>query len=212
VKFPLTRDEKKPRIPEVNLKELKKDIVFTEHLKGYTFTFHSTWGLFSPKRIDQGTKLLIRHLDVKTDDDCLDLGCGYGAIGCVMARCASRGTTLFIDKDFTAIEYAQKNVEINGLDNCVVKLSNGLSNVEKKDFDIIAANLPSNVGKELLTILLLESKKRLARGGRLYVVTVTGLRKFIKRNLLTIFGTYEKLKQGQNHTVASAVKKKVKSI
>ena len=132
----------------------------------------------------------------------------YGVIGCVMAKCANRGITTFIDKDFIAIEFAQKNTKINGIENSVIKLSNGLSKVEKNDFNIIATNLPSNVGKELLTILLSESKKKLVKNGKLYVVTVSGLRKFIQKNLLSIFGNYEKLKQGRNHTVACAVKKK----
>ena len=192
----------------MNIKNLKKDIVFRENLKGFDFVFHSTWGLFSPRKVDLGTKLLIQYLEIKPDDDCLDLGCGYGVIGCVMAKCANRGITTFIDKDFIAIEFAQKNTKINGIENCVIKLSNGLSKVEKKDFNIIASNLPSNVGKELLTILLSESKKKLVKNGKLYVVTVSGLRKFIQKNLLSIFGNYEKLKQGRNHTVACAVKKK----
>ena len=45
-------------------------------------------------------------------------------------------------------------VEANGLDNCLVYASNAFSNVTESGFDNIAANLPANVGAEMLTIIL----------------------------------------------------------
>ena len=46
------------------LEKLKQDIVFEEKLRGHTLTFHSTWGLFNPRRVDEGSRLLIDHLQV----------------------------------------------------------------------------------------------------------------------------------------------------
>ena len=43
--------------------ELKQDIVFEARLRGHDLTFHSTWGLFSPRGIDDGSRLLIRHVE-----------------------------------------------------------------------------------------------------------------------------------------------------
>ena len=43
-------------------------------------------------------------------------------------------------------------------------------------------------------------------GGQFYIVTVNGLRKFMKRHFEDIFGNYKKLKQGPNYTVAVATK------
>jgi 16S rRNA (guanine1207-N2)-methyltransferase len=40
--------------------------------------------------------------------------------------------------------------------------------------------------------------------GRLYVVTITGLRRFIEKGFKEVFGNYEKLKQGRDYTVALA--------
>ena len=64
-----------------DISRLGEDIVFKEDLRGRVFTFHSTWGLFNPKRIDPGTRLLIDHIKAGSADRCLDLGCGYGPIG-----------------------------------------------------------------------------------------------------------------------------------
>ena len=189
------------------MKDLKKDIVFHQTLRNTEFAFHTTWGLFSPKKIDAGTHLLIRTMEIQETDDCLDLGCGYGAIGIVMAKYALKGTVHLVDKDYVAIEYAQKNMAINGLLNCTVLLSNGFSEIRKKKFTVIAANLPANVGKEMLTILLSDARSHLFAGGRLYLVTISGLKHFIKRNLLSIFGNYKKLKQSGSYTVSYAEKK-----
>ena len=186
------------------LERLREDIVFSAYLRGRLYTFHSTWGLFSPREVDEGTRLLLEHLEVGSHDDCLDLGCGYGPLGIALAGCAPGGRTLMVDKDFVAIDYARKNIARNRLDNCEAALSNGFDQIGARRFDLIASNLPAKVGREQLLILLHDALAHLKPGGRIYVVTITGLRRFIERNLLEVFGNYDKLKQGQRYTVAKA--------
>ena len=182
-----------------------REVEFRTELRGMPLTFSATWGLFSPKAIDAGTQLLIEHLDIQENDTCLDLGCGYGAIGITLAKCVQTATVYMADKDFVAVDYARKNVQQNRLQNCHVLLSNGFSHLPDIQFDLIASNLPANVGKELLQIFLTDAKQHLKPGGRLYVVTISGLRAFIKRNFLGIFGNYRKIKQRHTHTVAMAI-------
>lgn len=109
-----------------------------------------------------------------------------------------------VDKDFVAIEYTERNVRKNHLSNCHVLLSNGFSHIPEMKFDVIASNLPANVGKEMFHILLSDARRYLKKGGKLYVVTISGLREFIKRNFISVFGNYEKIKQQKTHTVARA--------
>ena len=181
-----------------------REVEFRTELRGMPLTFSATWGLFSPKAIDAGTQLLIEHLAIQENDTCLDLGCGYGAIGITLAKCVQTATVYMVDKDFVAVDYARKNVQQNQLQNCHVLLSNGFSHLPDIQFDLIASNLPANVGKELLQIFLTDAKQHLKPDGRLYVVTISGLRAFIKRNFLSIFGNYQKVKQRHTHTVAMA--------
>ncbi len=181
-----------------------REIEFRTELRSVPLTFSATWGLFSPKAIDAGTQLLIEHLDIQENDTCLDLGCGYGAIGITLAKCVQTATVYMVDKDFVAVDYAHKNVQQNRLQNCHVLLSNGFSHLPDIQFDLITSNLPANVGKELLQIFLTDAKQHLKPDGRLYVVTISGLRAFIKRNFLRIFGNYQKVKQRHTHTVAMA--------
>ena len=183
---------------------LRRDIEFSAELPGGHYRFATTWGLFSPRAIDDGSKLLLRHLEVAPDADGLDLGCGYGVLGVVLARLAPGGHTTLVDKDFVAVDYARRNAALNGLANTEALLSNGFDAVRERRFDVIVANLPAKVGKELLTIYLHDALTTLRPGGALWMVTVTGLRRFIERSCKEVFGDYDKVKQGKNYTVAVA--------
>ena len=189
------------------LDSLREDIVFTAELCGRPLTFHSTWGLFSPRAVDEGTRLLLQHVEVNAGDDCLDLGCGYGPIGLTLAALAPEGNTMMVDKDFVAVDFSNRNARLNGIKNANALLSNGFDQIDAtKGFDLIASNIPAKVGKEMLSLYLHDARARLRPGGRIYIVTINGLRQFMKRNLSEVFGNYDKLKQGAHYTVAAAIK------
>ncbi len=189
------------------LDKLRRDLVIDANLAGERLELHSTWGIFSPREIDEGTQLLVERLEINPADDCFDLGCGYGPIGLTMARKAPQGQTLMVDKDFMAVEYANANARRNRLGNARAMLSNGFDHVDPAlRFDVIASNIPAKVGKEMLSLILHDAHRRLKPGGKLYVVTINGLRQYMKRNLNEVFGNYDKLKQGRAYTVALARK------
>jgi 16S rRNA G1207 methylase RsmC len=72
---------------------------------------------------------------------------------------------------------------------------------------VVVSNLPAKSGRELFDIIIYDAKERLRSGGKFYVVTISGLKEFVKKNFKEAFGNYEKVKQGRNYTVALAVKK-----
>jgi len=194
-------------LPSVaELAKLRCDNVFNATLRQQPLTFHTTWGLFSPREIDAGSRLLLEHVVVDEGTNSLDVGCGYGALGLTLAAMSPKGTATLIDKDFVAIEYCRRNAATNNLENTEIFLSNGLNQVEQDGFDLVVTNLPAKSGKELYTLMFCDSYARLRPGGRFYIVTINGLRQFVKRNFFEIFGNYKKLKQGPVYTVAMAVK------
>jgi 16S rRNA G1207 methylase RsmC len=200
-------EDRSKMLTKAQLEKLREDIVFTAEICGHPLVFHSTWGLFSPREIDEGTRLLLKQVRVSPADDCLDLGCGYGPIGLTLAVLAPQGRTLMVDKDFVAVDYANRNAAHNGIRNARAQLSNGFDQIDRSlRFDLIASNIPAKVGKEMLALYLHDARDRLRPGGRLYVVTINGLRQFMKRNLTGVFGNYDKLKQGAHYTVAAAEK------
>ncbi|WFE69745.1 methyltransferase [Thiomicrospira sp. R3] len=189
------------------IEELKKDLSFETQLMGKTLKFNTTWGIFSPREIDSGTDLLLRHLTIKPNEVALDIGCGYGPIGLAIAANAPDGEIHMVDKDFVAVDYANKNAQLNQLNHAKAYLSNGLSNVPKNiEFTTVISNIPAKVGKEMLSIMLHDIHAQLAPGGQLVVVTINGLRDYMKRNFNEVFGNYEKVKQGKDYTISRCIK------
>ncbi len=135
-------------------KRIRESLWIDDDLQGEPLKFETTFGVFSPKEIDQGTKLLLKYLDVEKEFDCLDLGCGYGPVGIWMAKKATDGTTTMLDKDFVAVDYANRNIEHNKLNNAKAILSNGFSALSEQKFNLIVSNIPAKVGNEMLYLFL----------------------------------------------------------
>ena len=190
-----------------SIAELKKDIKFETVLKEMPLKFNSTWGIFSPREIDAGTLLFLKHLKLTDNEVALDIGCGYGPIGLCIASYSKNSVVHMVDKDFVAVDYANKNAQINNLENAKAYLSNGLSAVPKgTKFTTIVSNIPAKVGKEMLSILLHDVHEHLEPGGQFVVVTINGLRQYMKRNFMEVFGNYDKVKQSKAYTISRCVK------
>lgn len=190
----------------IPVKDLKKDIIFRQNLRGNDFIFHSTWGLFSPREIDQGTQLLINTMEIPPVGSVLDIGCGYGPIGLTIAKLNPLTKVHMVDRDFVAVEYTKKNARKNHIDNYEVYLSNGFGNVMQTGFDLIVSNIPAKTGKELYWILIADSHTYLKQHGKLYLVFISHLNEFFKRNLKEIFGNCTHVVHDHTYTVVMAEK------
>jgi len=187
--------------------ELKKDLLIEAVLMNKPLKLATTWGIFSPREIDSGTDLFLKYLEIKEDEIALDIGCGYGPLGLAIAANAPKGQVHMVDKDFVAVDYANKNAQKNNLGNAKAYLSNGLSTVPKgMMFTTVVSNVPAKVGKEMLSILLHDVHDHLEPGGQFVVVTINGLRQYMKRNFMEVFGNYDKVKQGKDYTISRCVK------
>lgn len=188
-------------------KHWRNDIHFRQEVLGKPFDFTSTWGIFSPEKLDEGSLMLLDYIDFKQDDNSIDLGCGYGVLGMTAARECPNGQHLLIDKDFVAVEYAKLNCQKNGLTNAEVMLSNGFYHVDKtRQFSLVMSNLPAKASKEQHYLYLLDAYNAMASGARFYVVTINGLRDFMKRSFTEVFGNSDKIKQGKTYTITMAIK------
>jgi 16S rRNA (guanine1207-N2)-methyltransferase len=185
----------------------RSNLTIDTQLCGLPFKFETTWGLFSPKAIDEGSKLMLDHIKVADNETILDVGSGYGVLGIVLAKQSASSELLMVDKDFVAVEYSKLNAKLNGLSNVQCQLSNGFKQIDpKRKFSLIVSNLPAKVGNELLSLYIQDAFNHLEPGGRFIVVNIGGIRQFIKRGFNEIFGNYKKIKQGKIYTVSQAVK------
>lgn len=116
--------------------------------KEYTFT--SDVGVFSKHEVDFGSKLLIEQFSAPdVDGGILDVGCGYGPIGIVLADQFPERQILMIDVNERAVKLAEKNAAQNAVHNVAFQESNLFSGIKEKQFAAIVTNPPIRAGKKL---------------------------------------------------------------
>ncbi len=140
-------------------------------IKGRLFTLLSAGGIFSYRNLDTGTKLLLEKSlgSIPEKAIVLDLGCGYGAVGVVVATLHPGCSVVMSDVNERACSMARKNVKRAGLGNARVVNSNGFANI-KEEFDCILLNPPQSAGKKVCERLISDSAGHLKKKGRLCLV------------------------------------------
>jgi 16S rRNA (guanine1207-N2)-methyltransferase len=117
-------------------------------------------GVFSPGRLDPGTRLLLEEAPgPPSSGDILDLGCGYGPIACVLAARSPGVTVWAVDVNERALGLCARNAAKAGLHNvrCVVPDDPEIP----AQFAGIWSNPPVRIGKAALHDLLLSWLARL---------------------------------------------------
>ncbi len=131
-------------------------------------------GMFSPDRIDPGTRVLLETVPPPPPHgDLLDLGCGYGPIALTMGRRSPQATVWGVDVNERVLELAEFNATAAGLDNVRFMLEEHV-NPELR-FAAIWSNPPIRIGKQALHELLLRWLGRLVPGGRAHLVVQKNL-------------------------------------
>jgi 16S rRNA (guanine1207-N2)-methyltransferase len=75
-------------------------------------------GVFSPGRLDPGTRVLLDLAPPPPPDgDLVDLGCGYGPVACVLAARSPGATVWAVDVNERALELCARNAAKAGLAN-----------------------------------------------------------------------------------------------
>lgn len=158
----------------------KKQITY-QH-KGHTFTFDVAHTLFSSFEVDEGTDVFLRFVQPNAPRTIVDLGCGYGPIGIILARLYPAAKVVLADKDLLAIRYTKLNLAHNQITNAQAIGSVGLESVPDPQYDLIVSNIPAKVGDAAIEQdFLLEPYARLRPGGDYWFVIVSGLNHLIPR-------------------------------
>jgi 16S rRNA (guanine1207-N2)-methyltransferase len=126
-------------------------------------------GVFSPGRLDPGTRLLLDSTPAPpAAGDLLDLGCGYGPIACVLAKRSPGATVWAVDVNERALELCARNAAAAGLANVRCVLA-GDPSVPPR-LAGIWSNPPVRIGKAALHSLLSDWLGRLAPSGQGWLV------------------------------------------
>jgi 16S rRNA (guanine1207-N2)-methyltransferase len=131
-------------------------------------------GVFSPGRLDPGTRFLLEAAPPPAAaGDLLDLGCGYGPLGLVLATRSPAARVWAVDVNRRAIELCERNTRQAGLTNvrCVTVGESGPASALLPDrYDLIWSNPPIRIGKPALRTMLTSWLGRLAPGAAAYLV------------------------------------------
>jgi 16S rRNA (guanine1207-N2)-methyltransferase len=139
-------------------------------LRGRFFEFLTASGVFSKKRIDLGTKLLVESMVLPETGSVLDLGCGYGAVGIVAAVLSPQLRVFMADVNERAIRLARENAKRNGAAN--IEFGSGFlyEPVSDMRFDAVLSNPPVSAGMKVVLPIIEQAPSHLADNGVLEVV------------------------------------------
>jgi 16S rRNA (guanine1207-N2)-methyltransferase len=129
--------------------------------------FETRPGLFSYRRIDPATQLLLDEVGALAAARVLDVGCGYGAIGITIA-CRGADVTM-VDSDIRAVKNARKNLDRNGLGGTVL-LNDGCDELQSESFDMVLSNPPTHAGSAALRALFIGMMRVCRGGGSIWIV------------------------------------------
>jgi len=177
--------------------------------KGQSYQFDVAHTLFSTFEVDDGTDLLLRTIDLEGQipHRILDLGCGVGPLGIVLARQYPTAHVVMADKDLLAVRYARHNVALNEIQNGTVLGSVGISEVPTGPYDLIVSNIPAKIGDDAIEAeFLLAPLSQLQPGASYWFVVVSGLNHLIPRVGVRHHLKLKEIKKRAGHAVYRLVK------
>lgn len=139
-------------------------------LCGRNFEFLTASSVFSKRRIDLGTRLLIESMVLPVEGCVLDIGCGYGAVGIVAASLNPKSRVVMTDVNVRAVRLARRNVELNRVWNAEVRYGRFYEPVEGLVFNCVLSNPPVSAGMDTVKAMVTGAPKVLADKGTFQMV------------------------------------------
>jgi 16S rRNA G1207 methylase RsmC len=122
-----------------------------------SFEFLTASSVFSKKRVDLGTRLLIEAMVLPETGCVLDVGCGYGAVGIAAAAFNPRLRVIMTDVNTRAVRLAKHNIEINEVTNAEVRHGWLYEPVEELTFNCVLSNPPVSAGMETVKAIIAQA-------------------------------------------------------
>ena len=168
-------------------------------------------GTFSKSELDEGTQLLIETFvaspafEQPGSPRWCDLGCGWGAVACVLAKLRPQAALWACDINRRAAALAQTNARLLQLENVAAWNGDGLGSCRSEFFDAILINPPVRAGNRVIDKLFDDAKRGLKPKGELWVVlrTAQGAKSWQKK-LEAKFGICDTLEISHGYRILRA--------
>lgn len=138
----------------------------TYYYMGKKYIFTTDNGVFSVGEVDNNTDILLHNIP-KLRGSLLDMGCGYGCIGIVLAKTYSLDLYQ-ADINPRAAALTEENCAQNGVASNIY-ISDCYSNING-NYDTIVINPPIHAGKNVMNNMFEGAREHLNANGKLYVV------------------------------------------
>jgi len=174
----------------------KSNHYFTEHpksrprlgiihtyLRGIPFKFLTASGVFSKKRLDLGTRVLIESMVLPEEGLVLDIGCGYGAVGIAAAAFNPKLHVVLVDNE-RAVWLSKRNLKLNKIHNAEVRKGYLYKPVEGLTFSCILSNPPVSAGMTTVKAIITGAPEHMAAKATFQMVVKS---KIWGKRLRTIF-------------------------
>lgn len=144
-----------------------------EHkIAGHLYKFKTASAVFSKDAVDFGSHFLIDYMLTEPlhNKDLLDVGCGYGPIGIVLAHQFSELNVNMVDVNQRALMIARQNIDSYHLSQRATVFASDCLQAVSGQYDYIVTNPPIRAGKAVVHQIFKDSYQHLKSGGQLVVV------------------------------------------
>lgn len=179
---------------------------FQYHHHDHVLNLVTDAGVFSKGKIDFGSDLLVRTFlkdhPPGPSKTIVDVGCGYGPIGLMIAKVSPHHEVIMLDVNHRALSLAKENSEKNHIEHVVIKESDGLAEILDDSVDMIVTNPPIRAGKSVVHGILEDAYHKLKPDGELYVVIQKkqGMPS-AKKKMEAVFGNVETLAKDKGYYI-----------
>lgn len=193
--------------PDVETNEKETKYYYQHHQLSLT----TDAGVFSKDKVDFGSDLLIntflKEHPPGAKKTIVDVGCGYGPIGLMLAKVAPHDEVTMVDVNHRALELTKKNAKNNHISNVTVKESDGLTHIEDNVADYILTNPPIRAGKKIVHQIFEDVYEKLKDNGVLYVVIQKkqGMPS-AKKKMSEVFGNVASIVNQKGYHILKSVK------
>ncbi len=165
-------------------------------LEGTDWTLCNHANVFSRDGLDIGTRFFLQHLPtLPAARDIVDLGCGNGVVGLLVAHRHPDAAVHFVDESHMAVASARHNVAavLGGTRPVSFQVGDGLADAVSASVDLVLCNPPFHqqqaVSDHIALRMFRQAHRALRPGGALWVVGNRHLRHDI--TLKQTFGAVE---------------------
>ncbi|MCR9201864.1 MAG: class I SAM-dependent methyltransferase [Planctomycetaceae bacterium] len=161
--------------------------------------------LFSPRGLDAGTRAMLQVVDIADGCKVLDLGCGSGVVGILLAKRLGTENVFLTDVDAVAVDTAARNAALNKLPHLSVTQSDGFRDFRESGFDHILSNPPYHTDFAVAKHFIMKGFNRLVIGGQMHFVVKRP--QWYRNKLRSVFGGCQ-VREINGYSVLSATRRR----